>query len=63
MGKFIEGVDFYFNENGYTVLTAKYLLERGFCCGNGCLCCPYNYKMVAEPLKSILQAKRKNEKK
>ena len=61
--KFIEGVDFYQNENGYTVLTEKYLLKRGFCCGNGCLHCPYNYKMVAEPYKSELISKRKNEKK
>ncbi len=61
--KFIEGIDFYQNENGYTVLTEKYLLKRGFCCGNGCLHCPYNYKMVAEPYRSKLIAKRKNEKK
>lgn len=60
--KFIEGVDFYQDENGYTVLTPKYLLERGFCCGNGCKHCPYNYKMVAEPYRSKLIAKRKNEK-
>ncbi len=61
--KFIEGIDFYQNENGYTVLTERYLLRRGFCCGNGCLHCPYNYKMVAEPYKSKLIEKRKNEKK
>ncbi|MEO6290231.1 MAG: DUF5522 domain-containing protein [Ginsengibacter sp.] len=61
--KFIEGIHFYQNENGYTVLTEKYLLERDYCCGNGCLHCPYNYKMVAEPYKSKLLAKRKNEKK
>ncbi len=60
---FTEGIHFYYNENGYVVLTAKYLLQRGFCCGNGCLHCPYNYKMVAEPYKSKLIEKRKNEKK
>ncbi len=60
---FIEGIHFYLNEDGYTVLTEKYHLQKGFCCGNGCLHCPYNYKMVAEPYKSRLIAKRKNEKK
>ena len=60
---FIEGIHFYYNEDGYTVLTEKYHLQRGFCCGNGCMHCPYNYKMVAEPYKSNLIAKRKNEKK
>ena len=59
---FIEGIHFYLNEDGYTVLTEKYHLQKGFCCGNGCLHCPYNYKMVAEPYKSRLIAKRKNEK-
>ena len=60
---FIEGIHFYYNESGYVVLTAKYLLQRGFCCGNGCLHCPYNYKMVTEPYKSKLIEKRTNEKK
>ena len=35
-----EGEDFYF-ENGLMVLTASYLLRRGYCCGNGCRNCPY----------------------
>ena len=39
--KFIEGVDYYF-ENGYMVLTAHFLLKRGYCCGNGCRHCPYD---------------------
>lgn len=37
---FVEGVHFYF-ENGRMVLTAKYLTDRGYCCGNGCRHCPY----------------------
>ena len=41
-----EQVDFYFNENGLMVLTEKFLLERGYCCGNGCLHCPYNHVNV-----------------
>jgi hypothetical protein len=39
--KLIEGVDYYFNEKGLMVLTAHYLRNRGYCCGNGCRHCPY----------------------
>ena len=49
-----EGEDFYYNEQGYIVLTAKYHLERGNCCGNGCKHCPYNYINVPEPNRSEL---------
>ncbi len=35
--------DFYI-ENGLYVFTEKYLLERGFCCQNGCRHCPYGFK-------------------
>lgn len=38
--KFVEGVDYYF-ENGLMVLTARFLLKRGYCCENGCRHCPY----------------------
>lgn len=37
---FTEGVHFYY-EDGYMVLTSRFLLERGYCCGNGCRHCPY----------------------
>lgn len=36
-------LDFYI-ENGLYVFTEKYLLERGFCCQNGCRHCPYGFK-------------------
>ncbi|WP_081198914.1 DUF5522 domain-containing protein [Niastella yeongjuensis] len=49
-----EGVDFYYNEQGYMVLTAQYHLERGRCCGNGCRHCPFDYVNVPEPRKSQL---------
>ena len=39
--KLIEGRDYYF-EDGLMVLTRRYLLERGYCCGNGCRHCPYD---------------------
>lgn len=37
----IEGRDYYFNEEGLMVLTELFLKERGYCCGMGCLHCPY----------------------
>ena len=39
--KFVEGVDYYY-ENGLMVLTAHFLLKRGYCCENGCRHCPYS---------------------
>ncbi len=57
----VEGKDFYF-ENGLMVLTEHYHLQRGYCCGNGCRHCPYQYQAVPEPRKSELLAHRKNSK-
>lgn len=37
--------DFYF-ENGLMVLTERYHLKRGYCCGNGCRHCPYGHVAV-----------------
>jgi hypothetical protein len=48
-----EGIDFYY-ENDLMVLTEKYHLDKGYCCGNGCRHCPYNYEAVPEPRKSEL---------
>lgn len=53
-----EGVDFYFNEQGFVVLTEKYHLDKGFCCGNGCKHCPYHYEAVPEPMRSDLIEKK-----
>ena len=58
---FIEGEHFYYNENNLLVFTEKYHLQRGYCCGNGCKHCPYNYEKVQEPLRSKLITERKNE--
>jgi Family of unknown function (DUF5522) len=41
--KFTEGIDFYF-EKGLMILTATFLLGRGFCCDNNCRNCPYEKK-------------------
>jgi len=51
----IEGEDYYVSEAGLVVFTAKYLLERGYCCRH----CPYNFEAVPEPKRSYLLAKRK----
>ena len=60
MSKMIEGIHYYINDAGWVVLTEKYLLERGYCCGNGCLHCPYNYEQVPEPTRSELLKKREH---
>ena len=57
----VENIDFYYNKQGYMVLTEKYHLERGQCCGNGCLHCPFNYELVPEPKRSRLKEIRANE--
>lgn len=38
-----EGVDYYFNENGFMVFTAAYHLKRGYCCKNKCKHCPWGF--------------------
>lgn len=47
--KLTEGEDFYYDPNGFMVLTSGYHLERGNCCGNGCRHCPYNHINVIQP--------------
>ena len=56
-----EGEDFYYNEQGLMVLTEKYHLQRGYCCGNGCKHCPYDYERVPEPRRSQLLIQRRND--
>jgi len=58
MEKLVEGEDFYYNVDGYTVLTAAFHLKKGICCGNGCLHCPYLYVNVPEALKPALIQKQ-----
>ncbi len=60
MSKLIEGVHFYLNNEGLVVLTEEYHLQRGYCCSNGCLHCPFNYENVGEPRRSVLLARRKS---
>ena len=42
----VEGIDYYFNEEGLLVMTAEYHLKRGYCCGSGCKHCPYGHVNV-----------------
>jgi hypothetical protein len=63
MKELIEGIHYYLNEEGLMVLTEKYHLLRGYCCGNGCLHCPFNYENVSEPHKSFLLKKREEREK
>jgi hypothetical protein len=58
MQELIEGTHYYFNKEGLIVLTERYHLERGYCCGNGCLHCPYNYENVPEARRKELLEKR-----
>jgi hypothetical protein len=60
--KIEEGLDYYYNEEGKMVLTARYLLNRGYCCGNGCRHCPYDYIQVPEPRRAQLLKDRENQK-
>jgi hypothetical protein len=55
-----EGIDFYYNDQGFIVLTEKYHLDKGFCCGNGCLHCPYDYVNVSEPKRQDLLKKKES---
>lgn len=47
--------EYYFNKEGNLVFTEAYHLKKGYCCGNGCRHCPYNYKNVPEPVRSRLR--------
>lgn len=53
-----EGIDYYIRDDGRLVFTSTYLLKRGYCCGNGCKHCPYEYENVKEPRRSILLKER-----
>ena len=62
MNGLIENTDYYINEDGCVVLTEKYHLNKGYCCGSGCLHCPFEYENVPEPRRSYLQLKDQGDK-
>lgn len=39
--EFVQGEDYYFDEQGLLVFTKAYLKKRGTCCHNACKHCPY----------------------
>ncbi|MEO5966702.1 MAG: DUF5522 domain-containing protein [Ferruginibacter sp.] len=47
-----------YDAGSFEPLSAEYLLDRGYCCGNGCKNCPFNYKMVPQPLRERLLKNR-----
>ncbi len=49
--RLVEGVDYYFNDDGLMVFTEHYLTKRGYCCESGCKNCPYGFaeKQKAKP--------------
>ncbi|RPD51092.1 hypothetical protein DRJ53_05280 [Paracnuella aquatica] len=53
-----EGEEYYINSQGLLVFTEKYHRARGYCCGRGCLHCPFNYSAVREPRRSELLQQR-----
>ncbi|MFZ9387584.1 MAG: DUF5522 domain-containing protein [Chitinophagaceae bacterium] len=61
MNELKEGIHYYFNQEGYVVLTEKYHIERGYCCGNGCRHCPFQFENVPEPRRSELLASPKTQ--
>jgi hypothetical protein len=52
MKELMEGIDYYIIAVGDVVRTEQYHLDKGYCCGNACLHCPYKYEKVPEQLKS-----------
>jgi hypothetical protein len=57
-----EGIHYYIKDDGLIVFTEQYHLEKGYCCGYGCLHCPYEYEKVLEPRRTEL-LRQKNERK
>ena len=41
-----EGEDYYINDEGLFVFTELYHKKRGFCCGNRCKHCPFDWVSV-----------------
>ncbi|MEJ8841702.1 DUF5522 domain-containing protein [Lacibacter sp. H375] len=60
MNNLKEGLDFYYDEQDNIVLTAKYHLDKGYCCGHGCRHCPYDYEAVPEPRRTLVIKERKD---
>lgn len=54
--------DYYLLPDGRLVFTEKYHSKRGYCCGSGCLHCPYNFEKVPHPKREeLIQQRLRNE--
>ena len=60
MQHLVEGRDFYYDKEGYMVFTEQYHLDKGFCCGHGCLHCPFDYENVPPSRRNLLLKERKH---
>jgi len=63
MQQLVKDEDYYILPDGRYVMTAAYLTKRGYCCGNGCMHCPYDYQNVPEPKRSRLLNERNEQQK
>ncbi len=53
--RMIEGVHYYIDPKGKWVFTEAYHEARGYCCGEACKLCPFDYDAVPEPIKTRAQ--------
>jgi hypothetical protein len=60
MKNLTEDLHYYWSDDGLIVFTEQYHLEKGYCCGNGCRHCPYDFENVPEPRRSELAEHREN---
>lgn len=56
-----EGEDYELLPDGRLVFTRTYHLKRGYCCGNGCRHCPYDFEKVREPRRTWLQQQKEQD--
>ena len=47
-----EHEDYYIDAKGRWIFTAIYHEKRGYCCGEACKHCPFDYESVPEPIKT-----------
>ena len=50
-----EHEDYYIDAKGRWVFTAAYHEKRGYCCGEACKHCPFDYESVPETIKTRAQ--------
>jgi hypothetical protein len=44
---------FLINDKKTIIFDEAYLIKRGYCCGNGCVHCPFGYKNVLDEHKKM----------